>query len=94
MGTPKTASPSVDPVLAALERAPVDRNALTPEEAIALEAQIASGKARLAAGERPFIDPFDATVAALDAAPVDNEAFAEEEKAEVARRMKRARRDD
>lgn len=44
----------VDPVLAALDNAPLDEHALTPEEAEALEAQIAAAELAMASGAKPF----------------------------------------
>ena len=47
-------APSIvlDPVLAAFDNAPLDSEALTFEEAAALDAQIAAAEARMAQGER------------------------------------------
>jgi hypothetical protein len=43
-----------DPVFAAFENAPLDPDALTPDEAEALDAQMAAGEERMARGERTF----------------------------------------
>lgn len=50
-----------DPVLAAFENAPLDPDALTPEEAEALDAQIAAAEERTAGGEHVARSSADVT---------------------------------
>lgn len=43
-----------DAIIAAIDNAPLDADALTAEEAAALDAQIAEGRERMTRGEQPF----------------------------------------
>ena len=53
MSAPKPAAAiDHDPAIAAIENAPLDPNALTADEAEALDAQIAASRDRAARGER------------------------------------------